>query len=222
MWNRRLREGWMIGLVVIVMVSASRGVAQDAKVWRVGLAKADVTPLQPMLLSGYAGRREPFTRIDHRLYAKAIAIEDHQGNRALLITADIIGFPATVTEPICEKIMKETGLRRDQIMLNASHTHSGPIVTRDLRMDMPDEQRRRINENTDRLEKRVVQIGVEAWKDMRPARLAWGRGVAHFAMNRREFTDRGVRLGVNPAGPADRSVPVIRVTNPDGSLRAAV
>jgi hypothetical protein len=175
-----------------------------------------------MLLAGYAGRQQPFTRVDHRLYAKAMAIQDHAGNRALLITADIIGFPATVTEPICAAISKQTGLRRDQILLNASHTHSGPIVTRDLKMDMPDEQRQRIKANTDRLEKIVIQIGIDAWQDLQPARLAWGRGVANFAMNRREFTDRGVRLGVNPAGTVDRSVPVLRVNNPDGSLRAAV
>jgi hypothetical protein len=44
--------------------------------------------------------------------------------------------------------------------------------------------------------------------------------VAHFAMNRREFTPRGVILGVNPRGLVDRSVPVLRVDSADGKLRA--
>ena len=50
---------------------------------------------------------------------------------------------------------------------------------------------------------------------MQPATLAWGSGIANFAMNRREFTDKGVILGVNPRGPVDRTVPVLRVGNLD-------
>ncbi|NOX56900.1 MAG: hypothetical protein GXP27_21155, partial [Planctomycetes bacterium] len=57
---------------------------------------------------------------------------------------------------------------------------------------------------------------------MRPARLSYGLGVALFVMNRREFTPRGVRLGVNPRGLADRGVPVLRVDDADGKPRAVV
>ena len=34
---------------------------------------------------------------------------------------------------------------------------------------------------------------------LEPATIRWGSGVVHFTMNRREFTDKGVILGVNPA-----------------------
>ena len=37
-------------------------------------------------------------------------------------------------------------------------------------------------------------------------------------MNRREFTARGVILGVNARGTADRSVPVLRIAGADGKL----
>jgi len=46
--------------------------------------------------------------------------------------------------------------------------------------------------------------------------------VGWFVMNRREFTDRGVRLGVNPRGYADRSVLVLRVDDPQGKCRAVI
>jgi hypothetical protein len=41
-------------------------------------------------------------------------------------------------------------------------------------------------------------------------------------MNRREFTPRGVILGVNARGPADRSVPVLRIDGADGKPRAVL
>jgi hypothetical protein len=41
-------------------------------------------------------------------------------------------------------------------------------------------------------------------------------------MNRRQFTDRGVILGVNPRGLVDRSVPVLKVEGPDGKVRAVL
>jgi hypothetical protein len=47
-------------------------------------------------------------------------------------------------------------------------------------------------------------------------------GTAKFVMNRREFSERGVRLGVNPSGYADRMVPVLRIDAADGRLRAVV
>src|SRR5688500_10743666 len=42
-------------------------------------------------------------------------------------------------------------------------------------------------------------------------------------MTRREFTgDRGVILGVNPRGPADRTMPLLKVATADGTVRAVV
>ncbi len=48
---------------------------------------------------------------------------------------------------------------------------------------------------------------------MEPATLSYGIGRAHFALNRREPTAKGIKLGKNPAGPTDESVPILRVQN---------
>jgi hypothetical protein len=55
-----------------------------------------------------------------------------------------------------------------------------------------------------------------------PAELACGHGVTDFAVNRRQPTPGGVRIGQDPRGPVDHDVPVLRVTAPDGSLRAVL
>jgi neutral ceramidase len=68
----------------------------------------------------------------------------------------------------------------------------------------------------------VVEVVIQSLKHLEPAQLAWGSGVIHFAMNRREFTPDGIILGVNPRGLADRSVPVLRIDNADGKLLAVL
>ena len=55
-----------------------------------------------------------------------------------------------------------------------------------------------------------------ALDDLTAAKVSWGVGVTNIVMNRREFTERGIRLGFNPRGYVDRSVPVLRVESPNG------
>src|SRR5262249_37943731 len=66
--------------------------------WKVGLAQIKITPEQPMLMSGYAGRTKPFEKVASDLYAKALVLEDRQGQRGVVVTSDLIGFPASVAE----------------------------------------------------------------------------------------------------------------------------
>jgi hypothetical protein len=47
-------------------------------------------------------------------------------------------------------------------------------------------------------------------------------GRAHFALNRREKTERGIRLGKNPEGPTDEGVPILRVQGEGGKPVAIV
>jgi hypothetical protein len=192
--------------------------------WKTGLAVAKITPPAPMLLSGYASRTRPFEGVESDLYVKVLALEDGEGGRAVLVTADLIGWNASVADPLCERIMKGTGLERRQILLNASHTHSGPRISLDPRpkKDVSEEEALQSLKYTEKLLDLIVAVVARALAKLEPARLSWGTGVASFVMNRREWTERGIVLGVNPRGPVDRSVPVLRVDGADGKLRAVV
>jgi hypothetical protein len=67
-----------------------------------------------------------------------------------------------------------------------------------------------------------VTLAQDATSRLQPAKISWGVGVVNFPMNRREFTDRGVILGVNPRGFVDRSVPCCGSDTPDGKLAGVV
>lgn len=173
-------------------------------------------------MAGYASRRAPFESVAQPLFAKVMAIRDADGSRALLITADILGFTSERSEAIAKRIRASDGVVRDQILLNASHTHAGPLVAGSMLSSVPEASRRKLESYIHAMEDKIVAAAQKALRDLRPARLSWGRGVANFVMNRREFTERGVILGTNPSGLADRTVPVLRVDGTDGRPRAVV
>ena len=173
-------------------------------------------------MAGYAAREAPFESVADPLFAKALALQDSDGTRALLITADLLGFTHERSEAICARLREATGILREQVILNASHTHAGPLVAGSLLTRAAPTTRRKIDRYIQEMEGKIVAAGQQALRNLRPARLSWGQGVAKFVMNRREFTERGVILGTNASGPADRTVPVLRVDTPDSKLRAVI
>jgi hypothetical protein len=217
---------FLLGLAVACAVAlgpVAAGRAAEPE-WRVGLGEVKITPDKPVFLSGYASRNKPFTKVETDLYAKALVLQDQGGHRAVIVTSDLIGFPAELAEPICRRIRAKTGLRREQVMLTAAHVHTGPVLSLNAKPhgNLSAADAARTVEYTKQLQDKVVDVVVRAAARLQPARLSWGSGVINFVMNRREFTPRGVILGVNPRGLADRSVPVLRIDGPDGKLLAVL
>lgn len=210
-------------LVSLIACFAGPARAGDAD-WKAGLASVKITPERPVMMSGYASRIKPFERVVQDIHAKAIVLEDNAGQRALILTSDLIGMPNWFAEPLAEQITAKTGLTREQILFSWSHNHAGPSlslkVTPGAGVAVEDAQNRVAY--TKWLQTQLLDLVVKAYASLAPARLSHGRGVAKFVMNRREFTPKGIILGVNPRGPADRSVPVLRVDAPDGTPRAIV
>ncbi|HEV3262072.1 MAG TPA: neutral/alkaline non-lysosomal ceramidase N-terminal domain-containing protein [Gemmataceae bacterium] len=215
---------WMCCIAFLAVLAVVPRAGAGEPEWKVGLARVKITPERPVFLEGYAERNKPFDKVATDLYAKALVLEDRKGRRAVVVTSDLIGFPAAIAEPICARISKKTGLKREQILLTVSHCHTGPRLSLDVKardgMSAADAQR--TVDYTRQLQDKVVDVVVKAGARLEPARLSWGVGVAQFVMNRREFTPQGVILGANPRGLADRSAPVLRVDTPEGKLRAVL
>ena len=212
-------------VVMLVALAATSLVSRgDDATWQAGLAKVKITPEERIFLAGYASRDKPFERVESDLFAKALALEDVSGARAVLVTSDLIGFRGDVAEKLCAKIKEKSGLERRQILLNSSHTHTGPVVSLDAeaRGNMSAEDAQRVVAYTEQMLVKVADVVAAALADLKPARLSAGKGVATFVMNRREPTPRGVVLGVNPSGLADRGVPLLRIDSPDGKLRGVL
>jgi len=88
--------------------------------------------------------------------------------------------------------------------------------------DMPPDEMAKIKPYTEKLGQWFTETIIAAIADMKPAKLSVGVGNAPFAVNRRQVTNTGVINGTNPEGPTDRTVPVLRIDDLDGKLRAVV
>lgn len=189
---------------------------------RAGAARIDITPEGPVWMSGYAARNKPSEGVLMPLWAKALALEDARGNRAVIVTTDLIGLPMELTDLVAARAMEKYKLDRASLVFNASHTHTGPVVRGNLSV-MESQQpphREALAAYRQTLQQKLLDVIGAALADLAPAELAFAYGEARFGVNRRQFTPAGVVIGVNPDGPVDPRVPVLRVTSPSGKVRA--
>ncbi|MBZ2179594.1 MAG: neutral/alkaline non-lysosomal ceramidase N-terminal domain-containing protein [Acidobacteriota bacterium] len=188
--------------------------------YKAGFGRIDITPAQSIYLSGYAARKKPSDGVLQKIWAKALAIEDNKGNRVVIVTTDLIGLPRTLADQIGAEVEKRYRLRRNQLLLNSSHTHSGPVLRDNLMtmFDLTPEQKRTITNYSQTLARQIADVVGAALGNMQAARLDLGHGTGSFAVNRRVLTPTGVKGGVNPAGPVDQDVPVLRVAGVNGQL----
>lgn len=209
-----------IFLLAICMAVAAFG-APD---YKAGAAKASITPEDGVWLSGYASREKPSAGKLHDIFVKALALEDAKGKRIVLVTGDIIGFSAELSASVSKQVREKTGLERSSLLFSASHTHSAPIIRSNLETmyDLSKEQWDRVAQFNRDLEDQLVRIICDAVANLKPANVYRGCGSAEFAANRREYTLTGVTIGVNPIGPVDHDVPVMKVEDETGNLLAIV
>jgi hypothetical protein len=201
----------MLGLLVPGISPAAPGGVGSL---RAGVAKVSIMPDEPVLLNGYAGRDEPAKGSLHTIWAKALVLEEKPGNRVVFLTTDLLGLSHEISEEVARQADSLYGIKRSQLLMNSSHTHSAPIVWPcvDMIYDLDLKTQRDVVRYGQALTVKLVKVIGEALKKMGPAQLSCGHGEAEFAINRRD--------GEFPAGPIDHDVPVLRVTGEDGRIEA--
>ena len=80
-----------LGIAVLLSTGIGRA-AEPATTWRAGTSAITITPDKPMWLSGYATRDRPAEGKISDLHAKALVLEDPTGQRAVVVTMDLVGI----------------------------------------------------------------------------------------------------------------------------------
>ncbi len=209
-------------LSVLLFAGLSNIPAQaDTQILRAGIARVDITPDLPVEMGGYGARKGLSEGVHDRIFARAIAFES-SGNRLVMVSLDLVGL-GDAYESLQTAVLKEFGLKPEELLLAWTHTHSGPS---------PGLNRERAHPNnisyTESLKLKLLKVVREAFNGMTPAHTAVGAGSSPVGASRRVLKadgstrSGGASLARNPYGPTDKEVLVLKVTKPDGTPIAAV
>ncbi len=171
-----------------------------------GFFEADVTPPVGSYLAGFPNRSEGSQGVDDPLMLRIVALEDDAGERVVLVTADLLKWPADLSWRTKLWAEDELGLPSAALVLNLSHTHSAPALF--LQRCYPHWPVDR--EYLCSLEQTIREGIAAALDDLQPTRIEHGVHRAHFGVSRRlPDPDIGtVSMRPNEDGYYDPEMPV--------------
>ncbi len=195
---------------------------------QVGVAEADITPPVGSRMAGYFNERIS-TGIHDPLHAKAIVLR--QGDTQIALeSCDLLGVELSQTSKARAQASEQTGIPVTNIVICATHTHTGPLFDGALRdyfhevatRDGAKDPHERLYYPPFLIE-RMVQAIVAAQKNLRPAELEAGIAKQEgLAFNRRYWMKNGKVVFnpgqlnpdiVRPAGPTDPDVGILMACN---------
>src|SRR5687768_11441002 len=94
---------------------------------KIGASQVEITPQVGVELSGFALRTQPSTGVLDQLWARGLFLVDGSA-RLLWLHCDLIGFDARIVTAFRTWAKAQLGLAEAEILLTATHTHSGPCT----------------------------------------------------------------------------------------------
>lgn len=193
--------------------------------WQAGVGKVVITPSEPVWMAGYASRNGPSDGVMVDLFARALVLSDHGKNRLVVVTLDLIEIPETLRELLLTVARKKYGIKPEELLLNVSHTHGGPMVSAKTVADWGIDSAwgNRADHYVSQLVNKVDEVIGKALANQKAAKVGFSHARCGFAMNRRlSVPGGGFRLAPNPDGPVDHDVPVLRIESLDNHLMGLV
>jgi neutral ceramidase len=181
---------------------------------QVGVACVDVTPRWPVWQDGFADRERPAEGVDRAVEAQAVVFDNGVARRALM-AIDICAIDDYLLLPL-RRAAAQLGIPAAALMVNTSHTHSGPNASR-IRGFCREFDDRYLAELGDKL----AGVLAAALANLSPATLHYAAGTCTMGISRRRHRE-GAEAGFQPTAdkPVDFAVPTLSVLSPSGERRA--
>ena len=201
MKTARMQTLLLCMLVCLSLLYATTATAQGSL--RAGAARVDITPPADP-------KNPPSGKYAHeRLYVRAIVL-DNGSTRAALIAADQGGLPDAVWQPASKQIAAELNCPIEDIVMSATHTHSGwgPGGFPGMRAPRADGA---LNQPPPPIVAQILDAVRQAKANLQPARVGFGTGKSYLNVNR-DAVDSQTHLWTqapNLDGPSDKTVAVI-------------
>jgi hypothetical protein len=212
----------LFGLALFLSPSIFLSPPSFAATFRAGASKVDITPKDPQWLMGYNARQSTGTH--DNIYHRVIAMDD--GNTQFyLVASDLCLFSPSVYLEAAERLRKELGIAPQNLWWSVNHSHAAPEVgPPGIYKTLLGRSDHEFNRAYNTLVVDALVQGVkEARAKLTPARISIGTGISFANINRRaKDVDGTVSLGLNPDGPTDRQIGLIRLEAINGTPIALV
>src|SRR5438552_6427408 len=106
------------------LVASGAGSSGQTAELKVGVAAVKITPPLGVPMAGYYTERLA-EKVHDDLHSKAIVLEA-DGVRAALVALDLIGTPRGTVEKARLAIEQTTHIKGANVMISATHAHTGP------------------------------------------------------------------------------------------------
>jgi hypothetical protein len=206
----------MIAIFLVCLISCATLEAQQSETWHAGVSRDVITPPEYMWMSGYGGRKAPADGKIHDLYVRVACLQpEPKTPKFLFVSLDLVGVPVEMATKLSAEFAKLYGIPRENIMLACSHTHCGPALDHDLSwmLAMDDKDWKQVRDYQKWLNDRIRSAVKNAITDLKPAQIHYGNGTCGFATNRRPPIGEG---------PIDHSVPVLRISDKQGTIQGVI
>jgi len=138
-----------------------------------------VTPTSP---SGWRAtpRAPAVRRRPNSALCQALALQDESGKNTVIVSSDLIGFRRELADQSPERLSKSSSeCRATGLVLNSSHTHSGPVLgTAPNYASMNEAQAQAVRRYTEKLLEQVVGVVGQSIGNLAPATLEFRYGLA--------------------------------------------
>lgn len=176
-----------------------------------GVSETNITPPPDVWMSGYAFRSTPAIGIHDELSARALVL-DNGTTRLGIVAMDLIALDFELVDRIRAGVTAQAGIPGEALLLNATHTHGGPGSRTFRTMGPTDPVYREI------LVRKIIGAVMQAARDLRPGRVAYGSAPCQIGVNRRPIYPEGrAKGGFSYAGPAAPTVQALRIENASGA-----
>lgn len=215
----------MTRICILLLACFQLAASAYAGTLRASAVEVDITPNAPQWLAGYGARQSNGVR--DRIYHRIAALDDGTTTVYFISTDTCMISPAYV-DKVKEDIHQQLGIAPESIWWLATHTHSAPEIGPPgaPAAFMPERYNQAASgesnpEYTEFEEQKLIEGLRQARQQLQRARLGFGIGFSTANIDRRAMDEDGkMTIGLNPDGPTDRQIGLIRLETMDGKLIA--
>src|SRR5205809_4107691 len=128
----RVKQAAVILAVTLSLPTHSTCHAGDIVRSQAGWAEVEITPPLGIGLGGRGGPETVAKKVLDPLFAQVLYLKDAKRAGFVLVSFDVVALPHDLSDRIRFDIVNELGVDWNLVLLNASHTHSGPYTIRSL------------------------------------------------------------------------------------------